>query len=89
MTPEQERLLTEINEDFEGYHDSVNRNLRITHMPSGPGFRLRDLDKYEVFLDSSPAEQTKFIASVHPDEIKFFEELQLARVEYEIAEGHQ
>jgi hypothetical protein len=89
VTPEQERLLIQINEDFEQYHADVNAGLRITHMPVGPGFRLRDLDLYERFLDSSPAEQALFLKAVHPDEIKFFRELQLARVEFQIAEGQK
>ncbi len=55
-------------------------------MPTGPGFRLRDLDLYEKFLDSSPAEQAEFMEKVHPDEIEFFEQLLMSRIEYEIGE---
>ncbi|WP_172716966.1 hypothetical protein [Neorhizobium sp. T6_25] len=90
MTPEQERLLIQINEDFDEHHDVVNRNLRIKRMPTGPGFRLRDLDLYEKFLDSTAAEQTAFMEAAHPDEIDFYEQLLIARAEYEIAEerGH-
>lgn len=87
MTPEQEHLLIQINEDFEGYHESVNRNLRIKRMPTGPGFRLRDLDLYEKFLDSTPTEQAEFLSTVHADEIEFYEQLLIARAEYEVAEA--
>lgn len=86
MTPEQERLLNEINTDFEEHHAVVNRNPRIKRMPVMPGFRLRDLDRYAAFLDSSPAEQTDFMRGVHPDEVEFYEQLMLSRVEFEIAE---
>ena len=86
MTPEQEQLLIEINDDFEEFHDAVNRNLRIKRMPVMAGFRLRDLDKYEAFLDSSPAERVKFLESVHPDEVEFYEQFLIARIDYEIAE---
>ncbi|MGO7353923.1 hypothetical protein ACCS66_04205 [Rhizobium ruizarguesonis] len=86
MTPEQQRLLIEINEDFEEHHAVVNRNLRIKRMPTGPGFRLRDLDKYAVFLDTTPAEQAEFMKSVHPDELEFYEQLLMSRIEFEIAE---
>lgn len=86
MTPEQERLLIQINEDFEGYHRDVNAGLRIKHMPDGPGFRLRDLELYEKFLDSTPADRAEFMTKVHPDEIEFFQELLMSRIEYEIAE---
>jgi len=86
MTPEQERLLAEINDDFEEYHCYVNGRLRIKRMPVMLGFRLRDLDKYEAFLDSSPTERAKFMDDVHPDEIEFYEQLLLARIDYEVAE---
>ncbi|MBY5407410.1 hypothetical protein HFO98_02805 [Rhizobium leguminosarum] len=86
ITPEQERLLTEINDDFEEHHAFVNRTLRIKSMPTGPGFRLRDLDKYQAFLDSRPTDQAEFLKAVHKDEIEFFEELLIARAEFEIAE---
>lgn len=83
MTPEQEALLIQINEDFEQYHADVNAGLRIKRMPTGPGFRLRDLEFYEKFLDSSPAEQAEFMESVHPDEVNFYEQLLIARAEYD------
>ncbi|TRA96870.1 MULTISPECIES: hypothetical protein [Agrobacterium] len=86
MTPEQERLLTEINDDFEDFHADVNRSLRIKRMPLIPGFRLRDLDKYAAFLDSGPAEQAKFLEDVHPDEAEFFAQLLMSRIDFEIAE---
>ncbi|NKM65278.1 hypothetical protein GFL58_30645 [Rhizobium leguminosarum bv. viciae] len=86
MTPEQERLLMQINADFEEYHRVVNANLRIKRMPHGPGFRLRDFDKYAEFLDSSPSEQAEFMQTLHPDEVEFYEQLAIARAEYEIAE---
>ncbi|TAY50917.1 hypothetical protein [Rhizobium leguminosarum] len=86
MTPEQEHLLRQINDDFEEYHRDVNANLRIKSMPIGPGFRLRDLDKYKAFLDSTPTEQAEFLKAVHKDEIEFFEEMLIARAEFEIAE---
>jgi hypothetical protein len=86
VTPDQQRLLIEISEDFEEHHAVVNRNLRIKRMPTGPGFRLRDLDKYAAFLDSSPSEQAEFMETVHPDEVEFYEQLAIARAEYEIAE---
>lgn len=89
MTPEQERLLTQINEDFDAYHEVVNRNLRIMYMPTGPGFKLRDLDKYETFLDSTPTEQAEFMTTVHPDEVDFFEQLLTARVKFEVAENQR
>ncbi|TCA62720.1 hypothetical protein E0J16_00080 [Rhizobium pisi] len=86
MTPEQERLLIQINEDFDGFHDVVNRNLRIKRMPTGASFRLRDLDKYEAFLNSTPSDQAAFMTTGHPDEIDFFEQLLMSRIEFEIAE---
>lgn len=86
MTPEQERLLTEINDGFEEVHDAVNERLRIKCMPVMAGFRLRDLDKYSAFLDSSPAERVKFLENVHPDEVEFYEQLLLSRIDFEIAE---
>jgi hypothetical protein len=86
VTPEQEHLLRQINNDFEEYHRDVNANLRIKSMPIGPGFRLRDLDKYAAFLDSTPAEKAEFMKTVHPDEVEFFESLLIARAEYEVAE---
>jgi hypothetical protein len=86
MTPEQEALLIRVNEDFEELHANVNAGLRIKRMPSGPGFRLRDLDLYAEFLDSTPAEQADFIAGVHLDEVEFFEELRMSRIEFKIAE---
>ncbi|HBF30621.1 hypothetical protein [Rhizobium sp.] len=86
MTPEKEKLLIQINEDFEGYHRDVNAGLRIKRMPTIAGFRLRDLDLYAEFLDSGPAEQAEFMAGVHPDEIDFYEKLLMARIDFEIAE---
>ncbi|WP_322886525.1 hypothetical protein U8C31_18350 [Sinorhizobium medicae] len=86
MTPEQKRLLTEINDDFEDFHAVVNRSLRIKRMPVMAGFRLRDLDKYAAFLDSSPDEQASFMAAVHPNEVEFYEHLLLSRIGFEIAE---
>lgn len=85
-TPEQARLLTEINDDFEQVHVDINRTLRIKRIPVMAGFRLRDLDKYSAFLDSSPEEQANFMSTVHPDEVEFYEQLQISRIEYDIAE---
>lgn len=50
------------------------------------GFRQRDLDKYEKFLNSSPADRAKFLESVHPYEVKFYEQLLMTRIDYEIAD---
>lgn len=86
LTPEQKALLTQINEDFERYHRDVNAGLRIKNMPTGSGFRLRDLDLYAAFLDSTPTEQAKFMSTVHPDEIEFYEQLLISCAEFEIAE---
>lgn len=86
MTPEQERLLTEINDDFEQHHAVVNRNLRIKRMPVMAGFRLSDLNKYEAFLDSSPADRARFLKDVHPDEVEFYERLLMSRIDFELAE---
>lgn len=55
-------------------------------MPTAPGFRLRDLDLYAEFLDSSPAEQARSMTSVHPDEVAFFGKLLISRAEFEAAE---
>lgn len=86
ITEEQERLLIQINEDFERYHADVNARLRIKRMPTGPGFRLRDLDLYAEFLDGNPDEQSEFIKAAHPDEVAFFQQLQMARIDFEIGE---
>lgn len=86
MTPEQERLMIEINEGWDEIHASVNSRFRIKQMPTGAGFHIRDFDLYEKFLDSPPDEQAEFMKTVHPDEQEFFERLLLSRIEFEIAE---
>ncbi|TAV14709.1 hypothetical protein [Rhizobium ruizarguesonis] len=86
MTPEQERLVIQINEDFEEYHRDVNAGLRIKRVPTGPGFRLRDLDWYAEFLDSGLDAQAEFMSTVNPDEVEFYERLLISRAEFEIAE---
>ncbi|MGO4569048.1 hypothetical protein AB4Z52_29375 [Rhizobium sp. 2YAF20] len=79
---EQARLMIEINDDFDEYHKIVNDGLRIKWMPMGPGFRVRDLDRYEAFLDSSDAEQAEFLKTVDEDEVEFWLELLTARAMY-------
>ncbi|RVO68332.1 hypothetical protein [Sinorhizobium meliloti] len=82
MSDEQERLMRQINADFDKMHQSINAGLRISWMPTGPGFRVRDLEKYEAFLDSTKDEQNEFLKTVHADELKFWRALQAARSAY-------
>ncbi|WFP91351.1 hypothetical protein [Ensifer adhaerens] len=82
MSDELDRLMWEINDAFDEFHRGISDGLRINWMPTGPGFRLRDLERYEAFLESSPAEQAEFLKTVHSDELKFWHELQSARAAY-------
>lgn len=82
MSDEQDQLMRQINGDFDEFHRVVNEGLRTKWMPTGPCFRLRDLDRYEAFLDSSPSEQAAFLETVHPDELGFWLELQTSREAY-------
>jgi len=72
----------QINGEFDEYHRIINDGLRIKWMPTGPGFRLRDLERYEAFLESSPSEQSEFLKTVHADELEFWRALQAARLAY-------
>lgn len=81
-TDGRDELMRQINVDFDEFHRVINDGLRISWMPTGPGFRLRDLKKYEAFLDSAQEEQAAFLKTVPDEELDFWRGLQTARAAY-------
>lgn len=83
MTPEQERLLTEIAEGGEEHDDVLKDILRLKWLPFGGGYVMRHQEQIEAFLAMSDDEQSDFMKPMSNERAEFWIEVLTARALYQ------